>query len=498
MTKKSRTILFFILTGLFLTIAPGIALYSWGYRFDIDSKKIVQTGAFYFKVVPRSAQVYLEGKQIKRTDFFFGAVLIENLLPKKYEVEIKKDGFYPWRKTLEIKERGVTDAKNIVLVPQNPEFSILTKKAENLFFSPDGKKVVLKETSEDGWALKLLELERNVKSHLVAKKDILKTEVSIFDLNFSSDSKRILLKTGSKEKLKYTLIDLEKSPIVLVFLDFLGENTEDVFFHPTDGQKLFLLKNGDVFEADLFQKKISPKILENIKSFQVFNKDIYYLLDSGPDVGFLFKTDFSFSGREKINKNSFSLNGDEKYKIYVFSDKIFLQDERNLYLFNPDLNDFEKFFETTREPEISSDFKKIVYYSDYEIWILFLKDEFSQPQKSAGEREFLARFSEKIGNVFWLTGHYLIFNSGSKIKIAEIDDRDKINIVDLADFKDPEIFFNQSDKKLYILIGSSGTKAKRTTFSSSPSLLLRKSSVGEEERIFLEWGNLYSSEKIVP
>jgi len=466
MTKRSRTILFSILAGLFLIITPGITLYSWGYRFDFDSGKIVQTGAFYFKVFPRGAQIYLDGNRIKKTDFFFGASYVENLLPKKYEVEIKKDGFHSWKKTLEVKEKQVTDAKNIVLIPEEPEFSALTKGVENFSFSPDGKKVILKETKNGAWALKLLEPERNVKSHLLAKEDIPKSEISISAISFSPDSRRILLKTASKEGFKYFLINLEKSPPDLTSLDFLEGSVKDVFFDPRSSQKLFLLVDEDksssspsplrglVFEADLTQKKISQIVLENIRSFQVFNENIYYLSDSGPDAGFLFKTDFSFSGREKINKSPFPVEKNGEYKIFVFSDRIFLQDGKNLYLFNPSSNNFEKFFETSKEPEISSDLKKIVYYSDYEIWILFLKDEFSQPQKSAGEKQFIARFSEKIGNVFWLSSHYLIFNSGSKIKIAEIDDRDKINI---ADFAPPtttgeglEIFFNQNDKKLYI------------------------------------------------
>ena len=483
MTKRSRTILFSILTALFLTITPGIALYSWGYRFDFDSGKIVQTGAFYFKVFPRSAEIYLDGKRMKKTDFFFGASYVENLLPKKYEVEIKKDGFHPWKKTLEVKEKQVTDAKNVVLIPEEPEFSILTKGVENFFFSPDGKKVILKEAKNGAWALKLLEPEKNVKSHLFAKEDISKTEISISAMNFSPDSQRILLKTALKEGFKYFLINLEKSPPDLVSLDFLERNVKDVFFGPRNSQKLFLLKNGGIYEADLTQKKISQIILENVKSFQVLNENIYYLLDSGPDAGFLFKTDFSFSGREKINKSPFPVVREEECKIFVFSDKIFLQDEQNLYMLNSSSNNFEKFFETSKEPKISSDLKKIVYYSDYEIWILFLKNEFSQPQKSAGEKQFIARFSEKIGNVFWLSSHYLIFNypsaakgeeeqtffdSGSKIKIAEIDDRNKVNIADFAPPTTtgggPEIFFNQNDKKLYI--------------SSE--------------------GNLYSSERLVP
>ncbi|GAI49198.1 unnamed protein product, partial [marine sediment metagenome] len=37
------------------------------------------------------------------------------------------------------------------------------------------------------------------------------------------------------------------------------------------------------------------------------------------------------------------------------------------------------------------------------------------------------------------------------IKIAEIDDRDRINVVDIAEFENPKIFWNKNDKKLYVL-----------------------------------------------
>ena len=76
---------------------------------------------------------------------------------------------------------------------------------------------------------------------------------------------------------------------------------------------------------------------------------------------------------------------------------------------------------------------------------------YDQPQRHVGEKVFLTRFSEKIDEVFWYTNHYLVFNVGNRIKIVEIDDRDKINIVDFTEFKEPKTFWNQSNKKLYIL-----------------------------------------------
>ena len=63
---------------------------------------------------------------------------------------------------------------------------------------------------------------------------------------------------------------------------------------------------------------------------------------------------------------------------------------------------------------------------------------------------FLIRLSEKIDNVFWLDSNYLVLNAGNTIKITEIDNRNRLNIMDFKEIKNPEIFWNENDKKLYI------------------------------------------------
>jgi len=526
MTKKTRTLLFFILLFCFLVLAPSIVFYSWGYRFNFETKAIVKTGAFYFKVLPKSAQISIapldskgnvikEKEIIKKTDFFFDAALIENLLPKKYQIEIKKDGFYSWKKILELKENQVAEAKNIVLVPQDIGINPLTKNVEDFFPSPDEKIIILKETAESSgtsssqgsnsvdWSLKIFEVQNNVKSQLMDSKDLSKdAKVNLLDLKFSSDSERLLLKVDVvkedksssspftaarvKQQVKYYLLDLNQASSKIIKLDFLDEEldelrssspfanarvvdelrssspfanarvSEEVFFHPKNPQKLFVFKKGEVFEADLTREEISSKLIQDIKSFQILNEDFYYLDNSG----FLFKTDFSFSNPEKINEQPFSLEKDGSWQIDVFLDWVFISDGQKIYFFNLESDSFEKFFETNKQLKISPDYKKMAYASDYEIWILFLKPELGQPQKENKEQLFIARFSEKMGDIFFFTNHYLIFNSGGKIKIAETDDRDIINIVEVAEFESPKIFWDQKYKKLFILSNGSFYSSK--------------------------------------
>ncbi|MFH1780535.1 MAG: hypothetical protein ABH841_00780 [Candidatus Nealsonbacteria bacterium] len=234
MIKKTRTILFASCVFLFALTASIIVLYSQGYRFDFETLKIVQTGGLYFKVAPRSAQVHINGKLKDTTSIFTNSSLVKNLTPKIYAIEISKDGYYSWQKTLEVKEKQVTEAKNIILIPKVPEFT------------------------------KLIATQTEIK-------------------NITS---------------KFTAV------------------------------------------------------------------------------------------------------------------------------------------------ATSSDGRKVIKANEHEIWIFFPKED---------KTIFLTRFSENVGKIFWLNDNYLIFNVGNKIKAAEIDDRDRLNVIDITELKTPEIFWDSNSGKLYVL-----------------------------------------------
>lgn len=388
MTKKTRRILLISLAVLFLLAAPSITLYSLGYRIDFANKKITQTGGFYFKVWPRPAQVFLDGKAVKRTDLFFGAAYIDDVLPKEYEVEIKKDGYHAWRKTLKVAEKQVTDAKNIVLLPLDPGFEQISTNVERFFFSPDERKIILVEVAEgksswspslslresseteaDSWALKLVEPPKNVKSHLVKQADFSKKEkAELVNLTFSDNSQEILLETTIGAKTQLFTLALAKLPAFL--------STATATKEATPGSSL--------------------------------QKD--YHID---------------------------------------------EQSQTLYLLNKSSGLFEPILQGARGARVSPDGAKLLYFSEAEIGVFFPKQEFSQPQRQIGEKVLLARFSQNISDVFWLGSHYIVFSVGEKIKVAEIDDRGQFNIVDLVEFAEPKIFFNQAVKRLYVL--SQGT-----------------------------------------
>jgi hypothetical protein len=189
---------------LFL-ITPFIVLYSQGYRIDWNLKRIIKTGGFYFKVWPEGAQVFIDGKFQKKTGFLSNSVYINNLTPKEYKIEIKKEGFLTWQKNLEIKDNWVTTSDNVILIPENPKFVNLSQKVEDFFLSPDQRKLIIKEDNNKGWDLKIIEFPSFLAQEVYPKNNLFSgfqsADVELLDLKFSQDSNRILLTTKEKEKV---------------------------------------------------------------------------------------------------------------------------------------------------------------------------------------------------------------------------------------------------------------------------------------------------------
>ncbi len=89
---------------------------------------------------------------------------------------------------MEIREKRVTEAKNIILFPQNPNLSFLAQEIKSFWFSPDQKRIIFKtDTSEKepNWSLKLYDIERGVQNHLIEENELHPKGVDLLGLEFS-------------------------------------------------------------------------------------------------------------------------------------------------------------------------------------------------------------------------------------------------------------------------------------------------------------------------
>lgn len=211
MTKKTRTIIFLFCFILFVIGGPSVILYSQGYRININAKEgekiLTSTGGIFIKTLPKQVDVYLNGKLMEKTDFLFGSVLIENLLPGKYALEISKEGYAPWKKTLTVREREVTEAKGVILFPSEIGFNLVSEDAKKIWATPNQRIIIRKETL-DGWILNLYDPRIETETNLLKEKDIYSKGVELKEVTFSTSSQDVILNTRILDKERYFSFNL--------------------------------------------------------------------------------------------------------------------------------------------------------------------------------------------------------------------------------------------------------------------------------------------------
>lgn len=101
---KIRVFIFFltvVIVGSFGTI---ISLYARGYRFDLKTLRFAPNGLLVVKSEPDGAQILVNTELKTATNATIP------LPPGTYDVEIRKEGYFPWKKRLLIEKEIVTEA----------------------------------------------------------------------------------------------------------------------------------------------------------------------------------------------------------------------------------------------------------------------------------------------------------------------------------------------------------------------------------------------------
>ena len=244
MTKRQRTFLFFTAAILFFTTTPAVVLYSQGWRLDWDHKTLTHTGGLYVRVNPPRASIFLDDSFVKRTDLFFDSALLTNLLPGEYSLRVEKEGYIPWKKALSVQSSQVTEAKEVILFPEDIEFQTLFSNVLKASLSPNSILFAFqKKLDEKTWELTAWDIEN-------------KKEEVLFDapfgtqwesLQWSKDSKKILLTIRKGDKLQYLIWNVQENeaePCVKTpcTLDFLGTDISQPMFSPANSQEILFSK----------------------------------------------------------------------------------------------------------------------------------------------------------------------------------------------------------------------------------------------------------------
>jgi len=237
-----RAIAFYFAAALFCVLLPIILSYALGYKIDYHDLKIYKTGILYIESRPAGAAIYLNGYKYPDVT----PARIEELKPGGYKVVVRREGFYPWEKDLEVRPNMVTKADRIVLFPMAQEMKRMGERGVSDFAVSDNgylyymKKSGLYRSTMDGSSMKRLSPYAEWPDRIVGKK-------------FSPSGDRFLFYNDRN----VWVVDLEHGKTIAGLVEeasvqevFAGQDSiTDVFWYPGAGYIIIVTDKGiDVAE----------------------------------------------------------------------------------------------------------------------------------------------------------------------------------------------------------------------------------------------------------
>jgi len=256
-----------IIAAFFIVLITVIA-YARGYRLDTDKNSITSTGILSVNSYPKAAKIYLNGELKGVTDQNI------SLPPGKYVVEIKKDGYTSWKKTIILKGELVESA-NALLFPINPSLSPLTNLG----------------------VTKVIPIDQSEKLLLFSQNDLPEKDgVYIFDLskrNFSflPPLKLIALKTSLPSQINFSQTSVNFSPYlkqaIITFQTADNNSFSYLFSLEEENKQLFEVTSSKEQLITAWEEEKNREIAKILESFpddlQKIASDSFSIISFSPD-----------------------------------------------------------------------------------------------------------------------------------------------------------------------------------------------------------------------
>ncbi len=147
-----RKVLPWVYTLLFFLVAPLLIFYTAGYRYNTKKASVEKYGTLIVDSTPTNAEVFVDGRATGETT----PTTFQELSSGQHTIEVRKTGYTPWKKTLDMRAERVTFANHIHLWRTEPVVQLLQ---EGNFFA-------IEATREGDTALAL---ERTANSSTLAR-----------------------------------------------------------------------------------------------------------------------------------------------------------------------------------------------------------------------------------------------------------------------------------------------------------------------------------------
>ncbi len=513
MTLFQRRLFMLFFVALFLLTAPLVIFMARGYHFDRLSGVFVHSGAVTIKSLPRDINIYINGKKQDKGSLSLinGAYTINWLRPGKYTIRCEKEGYTSWEKTISVHSGISTEFWNVLLFPKAEQElkSYVTENVKSFFVSPreEGEIIFLSEEENTRKVFLLNTQERIVREIYATQELEFLPPDKEENIEWSSDNQRILIpfwqpKTQTRE---YVLARVKREGLrdFLSLSQLLNQGQLELPNSPLQSSPESPRDSSEIASEPDSQSEIetplSPEkspleikqarwMFDENKELVILTTDhqLYYLNIENPQEKILLAEEvsgFDFAGdriyysqlpnnivweikrndvgsKEQITTTPIEAPSSGFLKIITYDQYriALLNSQEDLFVFNNEKETGEISMEKTASGvkgiQFSNDGKKLLYWTDNEIWTLMLRDWEVQPIREKGQKLFLTRFSTPLHNVQWLDNYeHVLFSTGQEVKVVSLDLRGQAIIMDATqgewNFPEKSIIYDKESQLLY-------------------------------------------------
>lgn len=275
-SKKYYWKKFFFLIITWIIVAIGVGLLSaWmmGYSFNREMGSIEQGGILQIGSRPTDATVSINGRtQIRTTNFKYVG------LAGEYALELTRDNYRPWQKTVPVLPGRITWATYARLIPEKIEPEDVLSLPDTLVGAlPSGSSryyaMLFNEENKPSMSIVQIDGEEVNEVEKEIPESILSTgsEGSVHQyemISWSGDERQILVKHTYDDVVEWIIVDRRNPENSTNLSTLLGlRNIEDVTFANNDGSTLYGVVDGGLRLLNADRGSISRPHVNNVDSY---------------------------------------------------------------------------------------------------------------------------------------------------------------------------------------------------------------------------------------
>lgn len=438
MRRTVRRTFFYSFLLIFLVTAPLIVLYATGYSFNFQRGALALTGGIFVKTNQTGITATVDGKLYSASGFLSRGIFISSLEPGSHTVEITKDGFRPWKKTVNVESQIIQEFRSVILVSLARTGALLTGTTTPsaagttllLLPNPGGSRILNVTEERSTPVLRIADPAQAT----TTRPAIRLTNSEFRSAHWNQAGTAVLLHTRQKTQNLWQIVSAGSLGVDTIIdhrtvlrtsatsTAILTESSVKDVRWASDLEEFYIQSGDEVFLWNRREGRLTS-IIREVRSFHAEASQIWFVNQGG----FFARLDLETRTITTLDRPGFALNEEpQKFVTQAGIPRAVIDSLGGLYVIHPETNKLLPIVGGITTAKISPDGKLLGFTGqDGAFSVYYLEPEDRQPFHRALSMVHVLKADAAITDFIWYGDpvSHIVYRTDKGIFFAEIDER---------------------------------------------------------------------------